>query len=255
MKIGVGGNDNLLSVLWEQTQKFFKMRADKYYRAFGDECMNAGVTVEDLYQECFLVLAEAITAYNKRPPEQAEYNLLTYCKFPIKRHFAIMLDYRNRTKDALNSNVWSLDKPISGEDEECVSFLDIIVDPDGEEPFRDIENTDCYKNACKFIRKVLAECESFEYEVIERRYFRGQTYKKIGFDLDLSAERVRQIEKSALSVLRDNYELRQITLYSPYRHVGLENFKHNGSIEEQIVERKEFDSWRNKLLEGILKKG
>jgi Sigma-70, region 4. len=91
--------------------------------------------------------------------------------------------------------------------------------------------------------------------VIERRYFRGQTYTEIAMTLELSRERVRQIEKSALKLLRESYELKQLTVYSPYRHVGLENFKHNGSIEEQIAERKEFDRWRNNILERILKKG
>lgn len=254
VKIGVDGNDDLLPVLWEQTQKYFRMRADKYYRAFCDECMNAGVTVEDLYQECFLVLIEAISAYNKRPPEQTEYLLLTYCKYPIKSHFAVMLGYRRRTKDALNGEKFSLNDPIA-EGELCESFLDVIVDPEGEQPFRDIEDADFYRDVCRFIAKQLRECDSHEYEVIKRRYICGQSFKQIADILGLSAERVRQIEKSALSVLRESYELKQLTIYSPYRHIGLENFKHNGSIEEQIVERKELDSWRNKVLESILQKG
>ena len=254
-EIGRSGNNDLVSVLWEQTYKYFKMRAERYYRRFQEKCDIVGVDLNDLVQECYFVLVDGIRAYNQRPTEQKDYPFLAYCKFPIKNRFAIMLGYRGH-QDPLNNERYSLNDIVPNGEGENLTYLDVVIDLEAEKPFRDIEDLSCYRAARKYIRELLEKDGGSHYfDVIERRYFRGQTYTEIAMTLELSRERVRQIEKSALKLLRESYELKQLTVYSPYRHVGLESFKHNGSIEEQIAERKEFDRWRNNILERILKKG
>ena len=252
--IGSGGHDDLLSVLWEQMRKYFEMYAGKYFRRFRDKCDNAGVELEDLVQECYFAMIEGIRYFNSRNEDQADLLFLTYCKFPMRNHFAEMLGYRGH-KDPLNSEKYSLDDTIPNEDTEKITWLDVLEDPEAEKPFRYFEDRSFYSSARRFIRKALEDGGEHEYRVINYRYFRGMTNKEISGIIGLSPERVRQIENKALTRLRDCYELQQLAEYSPYRHVGLENFKHNGSVEEQIVERKELDSWRNTILEMILQKG
>ena len=240
-KIGKGGNDDLLSVLWEQTQLFFKFYSGKYYRRFCDRCAQAGVEPEDLLQECYFAMLDGISAYSKRPTEQSEKGFLAYCRFPMRNRFAEMLGIRGHD-DPLNSDKFSLNSEIPNGDTENITWLDVLEDPEAEKPFRDFEDRSFYRSARRFIREALEDGDEHEFEIINYRYFHGWTNKEISNIIGLSHERVRQIEKKALARLKNCYELQQLAEYSPYRHVGLENFKHNGSVEEQIVERKELDS-------------
>ncbi len=249
-----GGNDDLLPVLWDQTRAFFKCKTEKYARRFCKKCAEAGVTKEDLLQECYFVLLEAVRAYTARAPKHASLRFITFCRYPMQNHFGRIIGFRGG-KDPINSGVLSLNDCVRAEDgEEKLTFLETLEDPDAEQPFRDFEDRSFYRSARQYIREVLEEGGMYDYEVIERRYFRRQTLPKISAAIGLSQGRVQQIEKTALKRLRHCYELRRLVEYSPYRHVGLENFKHNGSIEEQIVEKKELDQWRQRILEEILKK-
>ena len=52
--------------------------------------------------------------------------------------------------------------------------------------------------------KVLA-CQKVEYEIIEKRYFKGQTQTEIASELAISQAQVSRIEKSALQNLKKNF--------------------------------------------------
>mgnify|MGYP002623111189 CR=1 FL=1 len=252
-KIGSGGNNDLLSVLWEQTRLFFSFCSEKYYRNFRNKCDNAGVVSEDLIQECYFAMLDGIKAYTKRPSEQSENVFLTYCRFPMRNRFAEMLGLRGHD-DPLNSDKIFLDAAIPNSETEKTTWLDILEDPKAEKPFREFEDRIFNNSVRKYIFKLLQDDNSNDYEVIKRRYFKGQTFKEIAEVFGVSPERARQMEREALARLRECHELQQLVGHSYYKHVGLENFKHNGSIEEQIVEQKEFNSWRNRILEKILQK-
>lgn len=246
-------NDDTTAIarLWEQVKPYFICRASRYISKFSLKCADAGVTIEDIVQESYFAMLEGIKAYNSRPEKHKDLAFLAFCNFPFKNRVAEMLGLRGHS-DPLNSGVYSLDYPVEGT-EKGLTYADILADEEAEEPFRKIEDRSYRKCAMRCIEKLLKDENPDEYKVIKLHYFYDEAFSDIARELGVSAERARQIEKSALKHLRDNRELKELAGYNEYRRVSIEDYKRNGSIEEQIVERKLLDEWRYSICDEILK--
>lgn len=91
----------------------------------------------------------------------------------------------------------SLDNPL-GDNEDSSTFLDRLVD---ENTLRPDESLDSRKLTERF-SELLSRLPERESEVIRRRVYAGQTLREIGNRLDVSRERIRQIENLAVGKLR-----------------------------------------------------
>ncbi len=54
------GNTNCFAALWENEKKLLYSLCNKFYANHEQECSRSGVTLEDLQQEAFFVLREAV---------------------------------------------------------------------------------------------------------------------------------------------------------------------------------------------------
>ncbi len=116
--IGAGGNDELLSLLWEKMRKFYRMASDKYARQHANKCTQCGVTADDIRQESYFAMLDSIKAYNDRKPEQEALHFISFCGFHF-RHYADLLIGNNRRgthKDPLKNAVISLDEALPDKD-------------------------------------------------------------------------------------------------------------------------------------------
>lgn len=132
---------------------------------------------------------------------------------------------------------------------ECISTSDLIPGSDNmtvEESLADpldmeerVVDDVAREQAESLIWKIVDELEERQAEVIVGRYKESVTLEEISKRLNLSYQRIRQIEKKALSILRCKQEISDITeIYgymNAYRGTGYQAFKNGGSSVENAA--------------------
>lgn len=107
----------------------------------------------------------------------------------------------------------SFDSPIKGDEEGDSSYFDFVEDK-SQTPEEDVVNHMMEKD----VRSLLGVLGDKERDIIEKRYgFNGRepmSLKAIGDEYNLTKERIRQIEKSALEKLRKNGDSVGLEYYS-----------------------------------------
>lgn len=240
--IGQGGNEELLPLLWEKMRKLYIQWSGKYYTAHKNRCELCGVSADDLRQEAYLSMLEAVKAYNSRPDEHKDSLFTSYCLYPFNNHAAELIGVRTTRErnEALNITHSSLDEPLDyGDGDTSATIGDIIPDQEAEKPFRDIEQEDYCRTVRELVAAVLDE-KPREHDVIKRRYYDNETLSTIAADMGVSGERVRQLEKVALRRLRKSPEFMSFAEINFYRHVSFNHFcrTHKSAVEE-IAEKRE----------------
>ena len=87
------GNRAALSQLWEAVRPLLFSLAWKFYIRQGKErCAQRGVTLEDLQQESFFALCDAVQAYK---PEKG-YQLTTYLHYATENRFKACMGIQAR---------------------------------------------------------------------------------------------------------------------------------------------------------------
>ena len=153
--IGQGGNEELLPLLWEKMRKLYIQWSGKYYTAHKNRCDLCGVSADDLRQEAYLSMLEAVKAYNSRTDEHKDSLFTSYCFYPFKNHAAELIGVRTQggRNEPLNRTHSSLDEPLDyGDGDTSATIGDIIPDQEAEQPFRDIEQEDY----CRTVRELVA---------------------------------------------------------------------------------------------------
>ena len=240
--IALGGADELLPKLWENTRKYFYKKADSYYRAHSERCKSVGIEAEDLKQECYIAMLDAVKAYGKRTEEHRETKFLSFTGYHIKLHFAELLGYRTKTDrlEPLNNVSVSLDEPVERDSEEATATRgELIADNRARVPFDEIEE----RALISSIRKATAHTLKNDKRLaraIELVYFQGKTQQQAAEVLGVSSESVRQYLKKAYKILKRDEVLREIARAEGYYcRISPENCKRGGSLEERIVEARE----------------
>lgn len=165
--------------------------------------------MDDLIMEGSFGLMKAAEKYN---PESGA-RFITYAVFWIRnfiqkaiREQSTGIKFPGNKYDEMKKNKWkiaSLDKEINGDDEDATlgSFIvdDRIVSPEEEY---------CMKETKEALEELLGTLNEKEKTVISYRFGlngeKAKSLSEIGEIVNLSKERVRQIEKRALIELRKN---------------------------------------------------
>lgn len=188
------GDSSTVAALWESVKGFIRWQARRRFHAVGNM---GGVELDDLIQEGFFALVEAINDFN---PKRG--NFLTLLSFHLLKVFAEAEGFRG-TKDPLN-NAASLDEPLDAifgdGSEQCRA--DIIPDEKAEAAFTDAEQKLFIQDLHRALTKALDALSPAQREIIKARYFEGRTLKRVGEERGITASRARQIEGDALRKLR-----------------------------------------------------
>ncbi len=110
----------------------------------------------------------------------------------------------------LNTRISSMDVPIGADSEK--SLLDMVADEKAENPEQQLQQKNLHKN----LEKWLFELSTKQRDVLIRRFgllgHEPATLEKVGHEIGLTRERVRQIQVEALRRLREMLERHDLNL-------------------------------------------
>ena len=194
------GEQDLLLQLWEQVRRYAHDRAYKWHMATNGR---GGQTVQDLEQEAFLALLEALEGWTETAGP-----FLPWYSLRLKVAFTAATGQRTK-RDQLDplQNCISLDAPLTDREGDPFTLEDTIPDQRAEEDLETVEERD--KQAA--IWRVLDSLQADQRQVLLLRYFHDLTRDQTAQRLHLTRTRANTIEQKALRLLRhpvNSYKLR-----------------------------------------------
>lgn len=200
-RIQQGERDQLLT-LWAQVRRFARDRAFRWHRATGGR---GGVTLDDLEQEAFIALLEALETW-----KADEGPFLPWYAYRLKGTFTAATAQRTKRdmKDPLQDCL-SLDAPLVDHEGNPFILEDTIPDPRAEADMESVAERDLQAG----VRRVVDSLPAEQRRVILLRYFHGLTREQTAQRLHLTRARATAIEAKALRLLRHPVNSRVLLQY------------------------------------------
>lgn len=233
--IHMGGNDELLPLLWDKTRDLIYMKCGQYWTFYAAKLEQHGYSLDDMRQESYNALIFAVKGYDSTK----EYKFTTYLNYALKHVIRGLLA---GASDVLNqSGTMSLDQPI-GEDKDGGELLlgDTVADDSTAAVFEKIEGHGQFVP----LHRAIANLPTEQRDVIRAYYFEGLTYKQIGEQRGYSIQRAQQLRNVALRKLGNNMQLRRLYgadygFHDTARHKSLSAFLTSGTseVEDYVMRR------------------
>lgn len=233
------GDKQALNQLWGQVSRFvYSCTARMALSTTGQACMQkAGVTIEDLTQEGFLAVADAVKLYD--PNRDAKFT--TFLAYRLKAYFckAIgMRTQRDRRDPLLHAD--RIERQLTYDDE-SYCLADTIPDPQDDMQLAEEKVFhEQLHNALESCMETLLEKNA---DVLRRKYYQSQTLAQIAEHYGVTIEMARQYTRQAIDQMRRKQRfLRSFyeeIMGRAYRYTGLTSWQHNGSSVERVVEQLE----------------
>lgn len=234
-KAAQAGSRTALTELWGAVRPLLFSLAWKFYTRQGKErCSSHGVTLEDLQQETFFALYDAVQAYK---PEKG-YQLTTYLHYATENRFKACMGIQGKL-DALN-HADRLERPIPG-DEEGREQGDVIPDEKAEAALFAVDDRQEQEHFHNVLEQALGELSVVQGAVLRHRFTRKHTRKETAEALHITAEAVRREEARALQLLRGKPVVlclrEEVLETAAYHGTGWFSwYFEQGSVEERLVE-------------------
>ena len=157
-----GQRDQLLE-LWAQVRRFALWRARKWVD------YGPGVTMDDLEQEAFIALLDALERWR-----EADGPFLSIYALRLKGVFMKATGQKTKRSrmEPLNQAT-SLDAPI-GEDGEGGTLEEFVEDPSGGEGFEAVEERDTLEHLRADMEEAMGSIPAEQREILRRKYYMGQ---------------------------------------------------------------------------------
>lgn len=183
-----GQRDRLLE-LWAQVRRFALWRARKWVD------YGPGVTMDDLEQEAFIALLDALERWR-----EADGPFLSIYALRLKGVFMKATGQKTKRSrmEPLNQAT-SLDAPI-GEDGEGGTLEEFVEDPSGGEGFEAVEERDTLEHLRADMEEAMGSIPAEQREILRRKYYMGQEV-----DRRAHAAALRAIRAKAISGRLHNY--------------------------------------------------
>lgn len=212
---GSGNSEQLLSQLWGNIKRLAYKHCNRYYYAYSDAYSRRGVTIEDLMQECYFAMLDAVKYYGKRG---GKYRFTTFFGYTARTRITRCGACK---RDALVKSD-SIDKPLPGTDNFTVA--DTVADEYAADEFAHAEDSAALGSIFDEVKKALSERPDW-CTVLLDIYGKGRTMGQIARERGCSAENIRSKKRDALRMLRRSsnayiQELRAEALAEAYRGSG-----------------------------------
>ena len=185
------GERDLLLQLREQVRRYAHDRAYKWYIATGGR---GGVTLDDLGQEAFIALLEALEGWDEKAGP-----FLPWYSLRLKSAFTAATGQRTQ-RDRLDplQGCLSLGAALTDREGDPFTLEDTIPDQRAEDDLNAVEERDRQTT----IQRVLDSLQDDQRQVILLRYFHDLTREQTAQRLHLTKTRAAAIEAKALRLLR-----------------------------------------------------
>jgi len=196
-----GGRREYILQLWIQVRRFALKTARRWaYSGRG------GVTVDDLMQEAFLALLDALEGWR---PEGGAF--LTWYALRLKAAFTEATGRRTQRQklDPLHSAA-SLDAPLTDDEGDQLVMVDVIPDPAAEAALEAVDELDEWEHLRDMLETALLTLTELQRYVVRARYWNGQTLTQAAAERGISYETARKEEALALRALRKPTVLRPL---------------------------------------------
>lgn len=244
--------------------------------------------IDDLMQQAFLALVRAVEYYDDTKKETNFLTLLKYCIWneirdltcDIPAHMQAKIIKYRMTYDKLYNDLGlkpkayqvmlemnisikeleliraamrtplSLDEPLK--DDSDTTRMDLYADSEAGED-TDFDSSLEKQDLKRIILEALNKLPVRSQEVISKRYFQSITLEQCGYEMNITRERVRQIESKAFRILRKDYGLKRkvvdYTSISEYKSVGVNSFNsnHTSSTELLVLRREQMNKDLRKI--------
>lgn len=230
------GDSQSCALLWQNIRPLICKLIFARYTQNTERCKRYGVEPEDLIQEGFFAMLEAVRAYD---PEKG-FKFASYLNFPVMKRFNEAVGIRRHKQDPID-NCTSLDCELPEGDS---TIGDFVPDEASAQAFDNSERETVLEQLKSTLDYVLNRIEGGE--IVKARYLDGETYDSIGKQLGVSCETVRRREAKALKqiqagsadILKPFYD--ELIGAFAYGATGLSSFRNQcGSNAELTVERME----------------
>ena len=228
------GNQGALPQLWEATRALLFAFAWKFYTRQGkDRCAQRGVTLEDLQQEAFFALYDAVRAFD----EGKGYQFTTYLSRATENRFRACMGIRGK-RDPLNA-ADRLERPLPGEEERQQG--DTIPDEQAQAALEAVDDAAQQEQLQAVLGEALEALPAPQGDVLRLRFACRKTRPETAQALGISPQEVRKAEQRALQLLRGKpavLALRTDFLEgAAYHGTGWFSWYYEqGSVEERLVE-------------------
>ena len=232
------GNRAALSQLWEAVRPLLFSLAWKFYQKQGKErCSFHGITLEDLQQEAFFALWDAVQAYK---PEKG-YQLTTYLHYATENRFRACMGIRGK-RDPLNA-ADRLERPLPGEEERQQG--DTIPDEQAQAALEAVDDAAQQEQLQAVLGEALEALPAPQGDVLRLRFLGQRTRQQTADALGLTLADVRREEQKALVQLRGRPSVRLLGADflegAAYHGTGWFSWYYErGSVEERLVECKRY---------------
>lgn len=233
------GHEEYFPILWNKVKGFVHLKATRVLAS----SENNGVDRDDLEQAGRIALWKTVQSYDS---EKGKFFYLF--TIVLKTEFANACRYRTqKQKDDAFRGATTLDKPI-GEEDEGFTLQDVIPDEESSVPFEEIERRVWNRELHEALEQSMRVLPDRNTEIIRRHYFENQVLKDIANTLDVSIERVRQMEVNSFRKLKRQKELKAfVEQHTPTmsKHVGIKWFRqtNTSSVEWLVLEREKLMHW------------
>ena len=245
------GDESLIPQLWEQVERFISMQARHYLRAVEERGAAPTFEVDDLVQEAYFAMLQAVDYYDA---ERGDFlRILELC---CKTAFAEVAGYRRsgQRSDALPRSISG--DALLAEDGD-LTLMDTI--PADGPTVEDAATAAIYQQQLHdALDHALAGLTTRQETILRRRYYQGETQEAIATDLDCTRANVSDQERAALHHLYDARALNGLGEFlkmhtNYYAHTGMSHFKHTGTsaVETIAIKREELArKWLNSRRKG-----
>ena len=229
------GDQTAVETLWEQVQRFAKMRAGQFFRKHSAVCAPS-YELDDLIQSSFVALTRAVHFF--KPDQGTFLTIFDYC---LKTAFNEVAGFNHWSDAFLYAT--SLDSP-AGEEEDSASIVEFVPDPNsGPE---EIALQELWISQLHEKLEEAMDCLSPDQnEILHRRYFCCETQTSIAESHGCTSSAIQAKESAALGHLRKQRQILGLDEFIDertnfYLKVGVGAFSRtNTSAVEKIVLRRE----------------
>lgn len=236
------GETELMGQLWEQLEKMVKWKANHVLVILGD---SKRIEFDDLFNSGFLALDQAVKGYN---PDKGAFT--TWFMLHLKTAFAEASGYRTKQGQHEPSRyAISFSAPV-GDSEDSATLGDFLPDPSQAAMLAGIDENLWRQELRDALERTLSVLPEASRDIINRRYFQGQTLQEISDDLQISKTTADTRECNALRRIRQSEQAKELIPFFDfdyYSGVGLQSFRHSGaSVQEIYLMRQEKQAERER---------